>query len=174
MSNKRYRPYFFGGVTCYLIVILAAVFLFHAKSSYSEVGTEQNSREIIFKSELGEPAENGRNYFVNYRLKREEYREESKEMLKVLLQSDVAKNREEAQTRWLELSKKMAQEGEIENILKLKGFEDLVAEVNQQAVKVVLFSPSLTTEEINTVKNVVKDIVAQEAIIEVLVKYSGG
>lgn len=114
---------------------------------------------IGFSSEIIEITDdNGQNYFVNYRIKREQFRQEAKEMLKLLLESDIRKTREEAQTRWLELSNKISKEGEIENVLKMRGFRDVVSEVNGVKVTITILAATLKNQEIKYVQQIASDI----------------
>ena len=102
--------------------------------------------------------ENGLNYFVNYRIRREQFRQERKDMLSRLLNSDIPETREEAQKKWLLLSNEISVEGEIENILKIRGFKDVVSDLNGKKVNVIVYAERLEMEEIEFIKNIVVDI----------------
>ena len=110
---------------------------------------------IQVQVETVQPNISGENYFVNYRLKRDQVRQESKAMLSELLNSTVLKSREQAQEKWLELSIKQQKEGEIENLLKIKGFQDAVADVFQENVTVIVYAPSLTPNEVSSIQDIV-------------------
>lgn len=110
---------------------------------------------IQFQVETVNPVVSGENYFVNYRLKREQFRQETKAMLSELLGSTVEKTKEQAQEKWLELSTKMQKEEEIENLLKIKGFEDAVADVFLENVTVIVYAPSLTPNEVSIIQDIV-------------------
>jgi len=64
-------------------------------------------------------------------------------------------SRKEAQTQWLELSKRIVVEGEVENILKLRGFRDIVAEINNDRAIITVLAKELNSREIKIIKNVV-------------------
>ncbi|MDP4125805.1 MAG: SpoIIIAH-like family protein [Bacillota bacterium] len=113
------------------------------------------SPSIQFQVETVQPNVSGEDYFVNYRLKRDQFRQETKAMLSELLNSTVAKSREQAQEKWLELSLKQQKEGEIENLLKIKGFQDAVADVFQENVTVIVCAPSLTPNEVSRIQDIV-------------------
>ncbi len=81
---------------------------------------------------------------MNYRLKREQFRQETKAMLSELFNSTVETSKKQAQDQWLELSSKILKEGEIENLLKIKGFKEAVADVLVINVTVIVYAPSLT------------------------------
>lgn len=110
---------------------------------------------IEFEVETVKPNNSGRDYFVNYRLKREQFRQESKAMLSQLLDSTVEKSKAEAQEQWLQLSLKMQREEEIENLLKIKGFQDAVADVFSEHVTVIVYAPSLTPHEVSLIQDIV-------------------
>lgn len=97
----------------------------------------------------------GENYFVNYRLKREQFRQETKEMLSELLNSNVEKTKEQAQEKWLELSTKIQKEEELENLLKIKGFPDAVSDVFPENVAVIIYAPSLAPNEVSIIQDLV-------------------
>ncbi len=133
----------------------------------NQVKHDQVNSDIKFKTEIIELTNDvGQNYFVNYRIKREQFREEAKEMLQPLLESDIRTTREEAQTQWLKLSKRIVAEGEIENVLKMQGLIDVVSEVNTSKVSITVLAKELKTEEIRKIKYTVATItgLSQEKI----------
>ncbi len=120
---------------------------------------DSNLDAINYSAELIELTDDvGQTYFVNYRIKREQFRQETKEMLKLLLESDIRQTREEAQTRWLALSNKISKEGEIENVLKMRGFKDVVSEVNAVKATVIILASELTLQEKYQVQSIIADI----------------
>lgn len=110
---------------------------------------------IQFQVELVKESVSGENYFVNYRLKREQFRQENKAMLSELLNSSVEKTKVQAQENWLELSTKILREGEIENLLKIKGFQDAVADVFPDSVAVIVYAQILTPNEVSLIQDIV-------------------
>lgn len=113
---------------------------------------------IQFTAEVVKPSLQGEDYFVNYRLQREQSRQEAKAMLEPLLNSTVSKTQAEAQQKWLELSNKIEKESQIENVLKIKGFKDAIVDVNQNAVNVIIFAPALSQDEVKLIQSVVTQI----------------
>lgn len=114
-----------------------------------------DANSIRFETETLESDLSGENYFVNYRLQREQFRQESKSMLAELLDSNVVKSKEQAQAKWLELSTKIEKEGEIENLLKIKGFQDAVADVNPESVTVIIYADHLAAGEVSSIQDIV-------------------
>lgn len=111
--------------------------------------------DIAFSSEVVKHEPQGQDYFVNYRLKREVARQEAKEMLAPLLNSNVEKNRGEAQEKWLQLTHKIEKEDQIENLLKISGIQDGVADLGTNEVAVIVYSPMLSPEEIKLIQDAV-------------------
>ncbi|HZK56246.1 MAG TPA: SpoIIIAH-like family protein [Desulfosporosinus sp.] len=142
-----------GGLVVYLVKAVSPNH-FPAHSSYP-VSASAGESAIMFEVETLKPNNTGENYFVNYRLKRSQFREETKTMLSELLNSSVDKSKEEAQEKWLELSTKIQKEGEIENLLKIKGFQDTVADVFPQNVTVIIYAPSLLPNEVSIIQDIV-------------------
>lgn len=112
-------------------------------------------QNIIFYAEVVKPLPQGGDYFVNYRLQREASRQEAKDMLVPLLDSNVEKAREVAQEKWLHLSHKIEKEEQIENLLKISGLQDAVADLGNNEIAVMVYAPSLNSEEIELIQDVV-------------------
>lgn len=152
-----------GGLVS-LVLILAAVGIWVMKveppayfsvQSSLPVNASAEDTSIQFEVETVSQTVSGENYFVDYRLKRDQFRQETKAMLSELLNSTVDKSKAQAQEKWLELSTKIHKEGEVENLLKIKGFKDAVADVFPENVTVIIYAPSLTPNEVSTIQDIV-------------------
>ena len=152
-----------GGLVS-LVVILAAIGIYVMKAEPPSHFSVQSSlpvnasvvdSSIQFEVETVSQNVLGENYFVNYRLKRDQFRQETKAMLSELLNSTVEKSKEQAQEQWLELSTKIHKEGEVENLLKIKGFQDAVSDVFLENVTVIVYAPSLTPNEVSIIQDIV-------------------
>ena len=131
-----------------------------APSSFSgnnsmPVNAQMGDSGIQFATERVMPPLKGEDYFVNYRIQREQSRQEAKTMLSSLLNSSVTKTKEEAQQKWLELSNKIEKEGQVENLLKIKGFQDAVVNVTKNGVNVMIYASSLTPDEVRLIQDIV-------------------
>jgi len=152
-----------GGIVS-LVVILTALGVwlitaerpthFPVKSSLP-VNASVEATSIQFEAETVKQNDSGENYFVNYRLKRDQFRQDTKAMLLELLNSTVNQSREQAQEKWLELSTKIQKEEEIENLLKIKGFQDAVTDVFLENVTVIIYAPSLAPNEVSIIQDIV-------------------
>lgn len=152
-----------GGIVT-LVVILAVLGIcvikaeppshFSGQSSLP-VNASAGDTSIKFEVETVNQNVSGENYFVNYRLERDQFRQDTKTMLSELLNSTVDKSKAQAQEKWLELSTKIQKEGEIENLLKIQGFQDAVADVFPENVTVIVYAPSLTLNEVSIIQDIV-------------------
>jgi len=114
--------------------------------------------DIQFSSEIIAPELTGQEYFVNFRLEREKFRQEVKGMLAMLLDSPEPDTRALAQKQWLNLTQAIQQEAEIENYLKIIGFTDVVSQVKPGNVEVIVLSSTLTSQQIAEIQKAVTRI----------------
>jgi stage III sporulation protein AH len=150
------------GLAAGLVLILGA-FLIRVNASLHVFASDQAihanhstvDSSIKVQFETIQPDGSGENYFVNYRLKRNEFRQETKAMLSELLNSSVDKTKIQADEKWLELTSKIQKEDEIENLLKIRGFKDLVTDVYPDNVTVIVYSQGLTPNEVNIIQDIV-------------------
>ncbi|AFM01247.1 MULTISPECIES: SpoIIIAH-like family protein [Desulfitobacterium] len=151
------------GVVMVAFLLLYTIWhLVHGNETFSRptqesvpVQAQPESRSIYFSSEVVKPLPQGGDYFVNYRLQREASRQEAKNMLAPLLDSSVVKTREEAQGKWLQLSHKIQKEEEIENLLKISGIKDAIADFGNNEVAVIVYAPNLEAAEIKLIRDIV-------------------
>ncbi len=145
-------------VGIFLSVLLIAIMIFFLSlSSYHKgrpgldslpVNGVISETTIQFQADQQDPILQGQEYFVNYRLGREQFRQEAKDMLEALLNSSDAKNKAAAQAKWLDLSTEITQESELEILLKIKGFQDVIADVNYDSVNIIVLTQGLTPNEV--------------------------
>lgn len=113
---------------------------------------EGDSQTIQVSTEVVQPELRGENYFVDYRLRRDQLRQEEKTMLAAVLNTNIEKTKEEAQQKWLELTSRISKEDEIENVLKIKGFQDAVVDIARDSVHIIILADSLSPQEVNTIQ----------------------
>ncbi|WP_434511841.1 SpoIIIAH-like family protein [Desulfitobacterium sp. AusDCA] len=163
LSNKRVRVGILSGSIFFIIGLLIVGWAltknqpthFTGKNTLA-VNAQIEGQNIQFSSEAAKPKLQGQNYFVNYRLQREQSRQEEKSMLSAVLNSNIAATKEDAQKKWLQLTNRISKEDEIENLLKIKGFQDAIAEVAPNSVNVFIYAPSVTPNEISIIQNIVQ------------------
>ncbi|MGI5893546.1 MAG: SpoIIIAH-like family protein [Candidatus Merdivicinus sp.] len=110
------------------------------------------------------------NYFVEARLERQKNRDEAVETLANTLQNTELSDDEKelATARALEVSKQMESEANIETLVKAKGFEDCLAIVSDDSVKVVVKTEGLSAEQAAQIKNIIleeTDVLAENVSV---------
>lgn len=163
--QKRVRAGIFSGIVLFIIGAIALGWgltkhqpaHFTGKDSLA-VNAQIEGQNIQFSSEAAKPKLQGQSYFVNYRLQREQSRQDEKSMLSAVLNSNIAATKEEAQKKWLQLTNRISKEDEIENLLKMKGFQDAIAEVASDSVNVFICAPSVSPNEISIIQNIVQRV----------------
>ncbi|MPN37121.1 hypothetical protein SDC9_184637 [bioreactor metagenome] len=113
-----------------------------------------NDSGIEVSTEIMQKELHGENYFVDYRLRRDRTRQEEKTMLTAILNSNVEKTKAEAQQKWLELTSRISKEDEIENLLRIKGFQDGVVDISPSSVNIIIFAASLSPHEISVIQDI--------------------
>lgn len=88
-------------------------------------------------------------FFVEYRLHRERTRGQQIELLREIINSpsSAADTRQVAQDQLLSISRSVAKEARVENLLKARGYRDAVVCVDQKGVTVVVESPGFNNSE---------------------------
>lgn len=160
--TKRQKIGLTGGIlgVCLIVFSLWSLVFSNDPSSLPTheslpVNAQLGDQGINFSAEVVKPLPQGRDYFVNYRLQREASRQEAKEMLAPLLDSNVENTKEEAQEKWLQLTHKIEKEEQIESLLKISGIQDAIADLGNNEIAVMVYAPSLNSEEIKLIQDVV-------------------
>ncbi|MCF8009736.1 MAG: SpoIIIAH-like family protein [Clostridiales bacterium] len=94
-------------------------------------------------------AESTDSYFINYRLKRQRMRSERLELLREIINNPSAEkdSSKKARESVLSISKNMARETELENLIRAKGFDDAVVFLQPDSLHVVVKAEKLSPEE---------------------------
>lgn len=150
-------------VSVWNIFLAQGPVLFSGKKALPVTGTIEDVKDtvevdIAMSTDLMTLKPQGEDYFVNYRLQREVSRQDAKEMLSPLLNSSVEPAREEAQRKWLLLTQKIEIEEQIENILRLSGFEESIVDMGEKEVAIIIYAPELTREEIQLIQGSVRRV----------------
>lgn len=160
--TKRQKMGVAGGIlgVCLVIFSLWSLVLGNDPSSLPThesllVNAQPGDQAINFSTEVVKPLPRGGDYFVNYRLQREASRQEAKDMLAPLLNSNVENTKKEAQEKWLQLTHKIEKEEQIESLLKISGIQDAIADLGNNEIAVIVYAPSLNSEEIKLIQDVV-------------------
>jgi stage III sporulation protein AH len=99
--------------------------------------------------DAGPEAAGKEGFFVEYRLQRERARGQQVEILREIINSpsSAGDTRQVAQDQLLGISRSVAKEARVENLLKARGYRDAVVCVDQKGVTVVVESPGLNSPE---------------------------
>lgn len=103
------------------------------------------------------PVEDSEGYFAKAALNKTKSRDEAVETVKSVLEKADASNEEiaAATAKIVELSKQIADESKIENLIKGKGFTQCVVYLDDESANVVVESEGLTPEQAAQIKNIV-------------------
>lgn len=117
----------------------------------SETNTEERVGEATFVSNTGE------DYFLSCKNNRETVRSKSIELLKSIVDnpSSTQDAKDKAQAQMLDISSNIEAEGNIENLIKAKGFENAVVFINDGCVTVTVKSDGLTASETAKIKDII-------------------
>ena len=117
------------------------------KDTEGNTGTEKSSQEV-----------EGTNFFVDYRLEREKNRNKEIEYINTVIndQEVDADIEKEAHAQLLELASNMETETVIENLLKAKGFNEVIAIMHKNNINIIVEKQELTTEELAQILEIVK------------------
>ncbi|MDD2234208.1 MAG: SpoIIIAH-like family protein [Desulfitobacteriaceae bacterium] len=158
---KLKRGFFLTSIFLPVIMLFFCLGLSFAESPRHDkllAEVQMPETNIYFQAEKPDASSQGEEYFVNYRLRREHSRQEIKSMLEEILNSASVQIREEAQGKWLKLGTEISQENELENLLKIRGFQDVIADVNYGSVNIIILSQGLTPYEIFLTQDTVNQI----------------
>lgn len=88
-------------------------------------------------------------FFIDYRLERERTRGQQIELLRELINNPQADDasRKSAGDRWLAIVEAMGKEGELENLIRAKGFADAVVFIQERSTVVVVKATDLSQQE---------------------------
>lgn len=123
--------------------------------------TAEPAAEVTAEA-LAEPEEE--TFFVEAKLSRQKARDEAVDTLAVMLQdaSLSTDQRTELTTRAADLAGSIEVEGKIENLIKAKGFVDVMVYYDTERADVILKTSGLAPEEASQIK----DIILKETVIQ--------
>ncbi len=95
-------------------------------------------------------------YFDSARLNRQETRAEATGILQGIIDSETAteEEREEAQSKIIDLSEAADAEGRIENLVKAKGYTECIAIIGEESVNVIVQSDGLESADVAIIKDI--------------------
>ncbi len=129
-----------------------------ARRVIADLGRSQARSSTGSVMEVGKPAtgtEGG--YFLESRLDRDRTRGEQLELLRQIVNNPNSDQgaRQEANRRLIKLSESMGKELEVENLIKVKGFEDALVFLGEGTATVIVKAQSLAAPEVARIADVV-------------------
>lgn len=105
----------------------------------------------------------GDEFFVEYRLERDRVRSRQVTLLREIVDNpnSVAETRQEAQRQLLDITKRMEQELELENLIEAKGYKEAVLFIQPSGVMVVVRATELKQEDQVRIADMVSRITSQ-------------
>ncbi len=98
-------------------------------------------------------------YFIEARMEKESARSEALEVLREIVDNENSPEETKvvSQTQMIDIARKIDTEAVIENLIKAKGFEDVVVFVNEDMVNVVVQSSGLIPSQVAQIMDIVID-----------------
>ncbi|MCL6635092.1 MAG: SpoIIIAH-like family protein [Peptococcaceae bacterium] len=108
-----------------------------------------SGRDRAAESGARRAGDEGSDFFVEYRLERERARGQRVEWLREVINNagSTSETRQKAQEHLMAISRNMAREVELENLIRAKGFKDAAVLVDDRAVTVIVAAAGLTGGE---------------------------
>lgn len=99
----------------------------------------------------------GTQLYLDLRLEREQSRSRQLELLRVVLDNPQVDSeaRAEAMAVWLEITRSIAWEGDVESLVRAEGFPDALAFIGQGRATVMIPIDSLTREQVVSIADIV-------------------
>lgn len=145
-----------------ILMVGAAGYLNWKYEANTQVSTDEtllseNKDETVGQAEF---VSNTDDYFLSCKNNRETVRSKALEILRSTVENPAStqESKEKAEAEILNISKNVESEGNIENLIKAKGFEEVIVFINDNCVTVTVKSQGLTAPE--TAK--IKDIILEE------------
>lgn len=124
-----------------------------------EVGEEGDYGEAQYvdNQNTGEEAADEGTFFVEAKLSRQKARDEAVETLAVMLQDAAleAEQKAELALRASDLAKSIETEGKIENLIKAKGFKDVMVYYDTKRADIIVRTDGLLSNEAAQIKDII-------------------
>ncbi len=167
-------------VALFIMILVAGYLNWSYKEEMQAIPTMSEDSGIELSKNLGEAQlvnselenENGENeqavvvdtgssneYFIEARMEKESARSEALEVLREIVDNANSPNetKVEAQKHIIDIARHIDTEAVIENLIKAKGFDDVVVFINQDTVNVVVQSSGLIPSQVAQIMDIVID-----------------
>lgn len=153
--NKRSRLLILVSF-CLVSAVIGAITLF-AAYDFQSAADRRNAMQVV-KPMVQEPVHlsTAPDFFTEYRLEREKIRSERSDLLREVIKNARTDDmRVKAQETVLKIALEKQRESELENIIKSKGFADVIVFIRDHSVSAVVKTTSLTKEEVIQVADII-------------------
>jgi stage III sporulation protein AH len=140
-----------------LVVLLCAYIMVKFPQFYESVFSRGSKTTDPSLQTLAPAVTNTKDFFIDYRLERERTRSQQADLLRELInnaQADDA-SRKSAGERWLTMVSTIGTEGEIESLIRAKGFADAVVFMQDKSTVVVVKATEVSQPEAAKIMDIV-------------------
>jgi stage III sporulation protein AH len=104
-----------------------------------------------------EAKENNKNFFVEYRIERDQARSEQINLLREMINNPNSdkKLKTKAQSQLLDITNNIEQEMEIESLVRARGYQDGIAFIHNNSVEVIVAAGELDQSDVAKIGNIV-------------------
>lgn len=111
---------------------------------------ENNEAAMFDLAKKEQPSKEGENFFVEYRIERDQARSEQINLLREMINNPNSdkKLKAKAQSKLLDLTNNIEEEMEIESLIRARGYQDGIAFIHNKSVEVIVASESLNQQDV--------------------------
>ncbi|AGB40514.1 hypothetical protein Halha_0540 [Halobacteroides halobius DSM 5150] len=104
-----------------------------------------------------EAKKSDKNFFVDYRVKRDQSRSEQISLLREMINNPNSSKelKNKAQKLLLEITNNMEQEMEIESLIRARGYKDGIAFIHENSVEIIIATTGLKRDDVAKIGNIV-------------------
>ncbi len=115
----------------------------------------ENETETVAVVNTGETQEE--NYFASARKERDSARSEAEELVREIADSEdaTADAKAEADLKLKKIAENIKKEGEIESLIKAKGYEDCIVFIDENEVRVIVNADKLESDKVAQISDIV-------------------
>lgn len=150
-TSVRGKQLLVGGLV--LLVAISGYYRFgvNKTSGNKNASTEEKTVEVMSSAAEKE------DYFTAAKRERDNSRSEAEEMLEKIAQDEeaTADSKADAREKIKEAAENVKTEGEVESLIKSKGYEDCIVIIDDSEIRIVVSADKLDEEKAAQIKNIV-------------------
>ncbi|MBM7555228.1 SpoIIIAH-like family protein [Halanaerobacter jeridensis] len=127
------------------------------QSSNVELSTSKST--ILNVAKKKDSPEKKEDFFVEYRIEREQARSEQINLLREMINNPNSDKqlKSKAQSKLLDISNNIEEEMEIESLIRARGYQDGIAFIHNNSVEVIVASDNLKQQDVAQIGDLVKN-----------------